>query len=246
MAFNANTLSSISMPPTTPTAQPSTSTATTPTIVPQSPTTSPTPQTLPANSVKPRRSPPAPQQQHTIPIEEPLAQVLLTWFVQVIGLAAAIVFAVFAVLSWIDSQHAKAQANAANLLALAAICTQTLENTALKGLCDPFFTSAWPSIAAAVQTLLPYVPSSAAPSYSHVPDGSQGADTGAGLPHLPPATTGQKVGIGVGLGIGVTTLFVTGLTYFRIRGGGITAVLEPARGMIVRSGEVMTGPCSKK
>lgn len=53
-----------------------------------------------------------------------LPDIILTWFVSITGLAAALIFGVFAVLSWIDSQHAKAQANASNLIALAAICAQ--------------------------------------------------------------------------------------------------------------------------
>lgn len=53
-----------------------------------------------------------------------LPDILLTWFIQVTGLAAALIFGVFSILSWVDSQHAKEQAKAANLLAVAAICAQ--------------------------------------------------------------------------------------------------------------------------
>ena len=54
--------------------------------------------------------------------EDDLAGILLTWFVQVTALAAAITFGVFSVLSWTAAEDAKAQANMANLLALAALC----------------------------------------------------------------------------------------------------------------------------
>lgn len=68
--------------------------------------------------------------------DESIDQILLTWLIQVTALAAAIVFGVFSILSWVDSQHAKAQAktanslaksqaDTANLLAIAAICAQS-------------------------------------------------------------------------------------------------------------------------
>lgn len=53
---------------------------------------------------------------------ENLATVVLTWFIQVIGVAAAIVFGLFSVLAWTNSQTAKAQAETASVLAFAAIC----------------------------------------------------------------------------------------------------------------------------
>jgi hypothetical protein len=56
--------------------------------------------------------------------DDSLPAILLTWFVQVMGLTAALIFGTFSILSWIDSQHAKAQANAANIIALAAMCVQ--------------------------------------------------------------------------------------------------------------------------
>ena len=49
---------------------------------------------------------------------------LITAFIQVVGLAAAIIFGIFSVLSWKDAQAAKVQAETANTLALAAICAQ--------------------------------------------------------------------------------------------------------------------------
>jgi hypothetical protein len=56
--------------------------------------------------------------------EDSLPSILLTWFIQVMGLAAALIFGTFSILSWIDAQQAKAQANAANIIALAAMCAQ--------------------------------------------------------------------------------------------------------------------------
>jgi magnesium-transporting ATPase (P-type) len=64
-----------------------------------------------------------------------LPDIILTWFIQVVGVIAAIVFGVFAVLSWTEAQDDakrardqaeafRSQANTANLIALAAICVQ--------------------------------------------------------------------------------------------------------------------------
>lgn len=55
-------------------------------------------------------------------IDDDLASIVLTWFVQVTALAAAITFGIFSVLSWTAAENAKEQANTANLLALAALC----------------------------------------------------------------------------------------------------------------------------
>lgn len=85
--------------------------------------------------------------------DDDLASVILTWFIQVTGLAAAITFGVFSVLSWSTAQDAKRQANtaieqanyqannaysqansanqqaaAANLIALAALCAENVNN----------------------------------------------------------------------------------------------------------------------
>ena len=54
--------------------------------------------------------------------DENVAFLLLTWFISVTGLAAAIVFGVFSVLSYTNSQKALVQADTASLLALAAVC----------------------------------------------------------------------------------------------------------------------------
>jgi hypothetical protein len=64
-----------------------------------------------------------------------LPDIVLTWFIQVVGVIAAIVFGVFAVLSWTEAQDDakrardqadafRSQANTANSIALAAICVQ--------------------------------------------------------------------------------------------------------------------------
>lgn len=69
-----------------------------------------------------------------LPKDDDLAGVILTWFLQVVGLAAAIAFGVFSILSWTTAQDAKQQANtanqqatAANLLALAALCGNSID-----------------------------------------------------------------------------------------------------------------------
>ena len=77
--------------------------------------------------------------------DEDLAGVILTWFIQVTGLAAAVTFGIFSVLSWTNAQHAKQQADtaiqqagtanqqatAANLLALAALCSNSVDQVTL-------------------------------------------------------------------------------------------------------------------
>lgn len=85
--------------------------------------------------------------------DDDLAGIVLTWFVQVTALAAAITFGIFSVLSWIVSQKAVDQANAAaqsaqdqanaaqeqantaNLLALAALCANIADQVGLPSLC---------------------------------------------------------------------------------------------------------------
>ena len=68
--------------------------------------------------------------------DDNIPTVILTWFIQVTGLAAGIVFGVFSALAWVNSdtakqqahfansqaEHANSQAKTANLLALAALC----------------------------------------------------------------------------------------------------------------------------
>jgi len=77
-----------------------------------------------------------------------LAGIILTWLLQVVGVAAAIAFGVFSVLCWVNSETANsqadtanskaetanaqavlanAQANTANLIAFAALCEQAVE-----------------------------------------------------------------------------------------------------------------------
>lgn len=56
--------------------------------------------------------------------EEDIYTTIITAFVQIVGLAAAIIFGTFSVLSWKDAQAARIQAETANTLALAAICAQ--------------------------------------------------------------------------------------------------------------------------
>jgi hypothetical protein len=47
--------------------------------------------------------------------EDDLASILLTWFVRVTALAAAILFGIFSILSWTAAENVKTQANTANL-----------------------------------------------------------------------------------------------------------------------------------
>lgn len=77
--------------------------------------------------------------------DDDLAGAILTWFIQVTGLAAAVTFGIFSVLSWTTAQDAKHQANTAiqqadtanqeakmaNLLALAALCGNTANEVSL-------------------------------------------------------------------------------------------------------------------
>ena len=59
--------------------------------------------------------------------DDDLASIALTWFVQVTALAAVITFGLFSVLSWTVAENAKEQANTANLLALAALCGNVVD-----------------------------------------------------------------------------------------------------------------------
>ena len=57
-------------------------------------------------------------------VDEDIYTDIITAFIQIVGLAAAIIFGTFSVLSWKDAQAARTQAETANVLALAAICAQ--------------------------------------------------------------------------------------------------------------------------
>ena len=57
-------------------------------------------------------------------IEQSIPQLIFSGFIQVVGLTAAILFGVYSILSWKNSEEAKAQADAANLLSLLAFCSQ--------------------------------------------------------------------------------------------------------------------------
>jgi len=52
---------------------------------------------------------------------------ILTWLLEIIGTSAAVVFGTFSVLSWKNSEVAKAQANAANIVAFGSLCAQVLQ-----------------------------------------------------------------------------------------------------------------------
>jgi len=58
--------------------------------------------------------------------ESALYEKIVTLGIALIGLAAAIIFGIFSVFSWLNSQTAKEQANSANLFALAQLCDNNL------------------------------------------------------------------------------------------------------------------------
>lgn len=53
-----------------------------------------------------------------------LARTILIWLLQVVGVSSAIIFAMFSTLAWQNSEIAKSQADAANLLSMVALCAQ--------------------------------------------------------------------------------------------------------------------------
>ncbi|KAH8892466.1 hypothetical protein GQ53DRAFT_840858 [Thozetella sp. PMI_491] len=78
-------------------------------------------------------------QQGVVPvvIQEPLSARIVVWMLQIIGTAAAVVFGAWSILAWKDAEEAKSQAQAANALALVALCAQAenSENTLLLQVC---------------------------------------------------------------------------------------------------------------
>lgn len=58
--------------------------------------------------------------------ESALYEKIVSLGIALIGLAAAIIFGIFSVFSWLNSQTAKEQANIANLFALAQMCDNYL------------------------------------------------------------------------------------------------------------------------
>lgn len=52
------------------------------------------------------------------------AKTILIWLLQVVGVSSAIVFGMFSTLAWQNSEIAKSQADAANLLSMVALCAQ--------------------------------------------------------------------------------------------------------------------------
>jgi hypothetical protein len=57
------------------------------------------------------------------PPERSLPEVILIWFLQVVGVVAAIVFGVFSTLSWFESVKSTNEAALANAIALVSLCT---------------------------------------------------------------------------------------------------------------------------
>ena len=168
--------------------------------------------------------------------EESLPSILLLWFIQVVGLAAAIIFGVFSVFSWIDAQAAKAQADTANLLALTALCASSAnQNSEVQSLCSAYASSAayMDTLNAAVGSLLPSIP--AATSTTPAPSTSDAPFT---LTHAPssisaaPSTSATSVlsgssrrdhfkvshvGAIIAAPIVASTVLITGLTFLAYR-----------------------------
>lgn len=67
--------------------------------------------------------------------ERNLPETILVWFLQILGAASAIIFGVYGVLSWQNSDTAKSQSDMANMLALIAVCAQGSEDTDVRTIC---------------------------------------------------------------------------------------------------------------
>jgi hypothetical protein len=55
-------------------------------------------------------------------IDKPLAEAILNWFIQVVGLISAIVFGIFSILAWIESVKATRESISANILSMLMYC----------------------------------------------------------------------------------------------------------------------------
>lgn len=57
-------------------------------------------------------------------VEKSAAEGFMNWFLQTVGVAAAVIFGVWTVLSWDVSKQANVQSDQANAIALAGVCAQ--------------------------------------------------------------------------------------------------------------------------
>jgi hypothetical protein len=67
----------------------------------------------------------------TVRVEKDLAEQYRDWILQIIGVATAVIFGTWSVLSWDVAKQANTQSRQANALAFAAFCGQVSPNVSV-------------------------------------------------------------------------------------------------------------------
>ncbi|KAK0516026.1 hypothetical protein JMJ35_002060 [Cladonia borealis] len=138
---------------------------------------------------------------------------VLTAFIQIIGLTAAIVFGVFSALSWSEAVKASYEAAASNTIAMFALCSSQngTDTDQLGALCLNITKAAGQSLSAVASSLFP-LQTSTVPTVTAtgIPSGAPTTTSAPSTSHTP-----QTVGTIIGIVFGAFTFSLTMISMIR-------------------------------